>query len=58
MDRRLAQVNSVLGDFAHLFASVYYAIQRDGLVDLEWDIAVLLRRILIALGIKRFEGRN
>jgi hypothetical protein len=33
MDRRFAQVNSVLGDFAHLFASVYYAIQRDGLAD-------------------------
>jgi len=31
MDRRLVQVNSVLGDFAHLFATVYDTIQRDGL---------------------------
>ena len=53
MDRRLAQVNSVLGDFAHLFASVYYAIQRDGLVDLEWDIAVLLWRVAVALVFER-----
>jgi hypothetical protein len=33
MARRLAQVNSVLADFALLFAIVNYTIQRDGLAD-------------------------